>query len=66
MIWFEEPSLRDVVITDPIKYIACPAATVICKLKSDSADVTLHNLEVHKTAQRMMQESFLKLRDDGA
>ena len=29
VLWFEEPSLRNVIITDPIEYLARPASTVI-------------------------------------
>ena len=65
VIWFEEPALRDVVITDPIEYLAKPASTVICKLKQEGNDVTLHSLPVHKKAQKMMQGRWMKLRDEG-
>ena len=66
LLWFEEPALRDVVITDPIEYLAKPASTVICKLKqSGGNDVTLHWLPVHEKAQKAMRIPFNNLRDKG-
>ena len=45
IIWFEEPSLQNIIITNPIEYLARPASTVICKLKqSGTSDATVHTI----------------------
>ena len=53
LLWFEEPALRNTIITDPIEYLAKPASTVICKLKQSGNDVTLHWLPVHEKVSRV-------------
>ena len=64
IIWFEEPSLVDIIITDPIEYFARPATIIICKLKQTStSDATVHSLPVHETAEQKMNAAWKALRD---
>ena len=51
LMWHDEPTLRDVVIMDPVKYLINPATIVICKHSPDGTDATSHELPAHKECQ---------------
>ena len=58
LTWFEDGALRDVIITNPIDYLAVPASRVACKLKPTGNDHTTHANEPHhkKAAKKMTAE----------
>lgn len=66
LTWFEDGALRDVIITNPIDYLAIPASRVACKLKPTGNDHTTHaNEPHHKKAAKTMTEEWITLRDNG-
>jgi GTPase SAR1 family protein len=59
-IWIEEPSLREIVILDPIEYFVKPATRIICKHLASKKDpyATKHELPIHKECQRELPEDW--------
>jgi GTPase SAR1 family protein len=66
-MWHDEPSLRDVIILDPVKYFVEPATVIICKHSQGTKDqdATWHLLKIHEECQRKYFEDWQLMLETG-
>ena len=57
LTWFEEDSLRDVVILDPVEFFVSPATNIVCQHERDRQG-TVHTNEVLKRAKKEFHGAF--------
>ena len=60
IMWNEEPSLRDIMILDPVEFFVSPATNVVCQLVPDEQG-TAHMNDVLRAAKRKFPLDFKKL-----
>jgi GTPase SAR1 family protein len=70
VIWFDEPSLRDLIILDPIRYFVEPLSLLICKhiaTKDDPYPLkkTKHEEEIHKQIKRGLSKDWFRMLEYG-
>jgi GTPase SAR1 family protein len=70
IIWFDEPSLRDLIILDPIHYFVEPLSLFICKhiaTKDDPYPLkkTKHEEEIHKQIKRRLPKDWFRMLEYG-
>jgi GTPase SAR1 family protein len=65
VMWHSDPTLRDVVILDPIAYFVAPATTIICKHMSSASDGTRHVVDAHKLCNKAHYESWMRMVHSG-
>ncbi|CAN0225597.1 unnamed protein product, partial [Ectocarpus fasciculatus] len=65
LMWHDEPTLRDVVILDPVEYLIKPVTIVICKHSPDGTDPTFHEMDVHKECQSKCFEDWPLFHENG-
>jgi GTPase SAR1 family protein len=60
LIWIDEPSLREIVILDPIEYFVKPVTRIICKHLASKNDpyAIKHELPIHKECRRLLSEDW--------
>ena len=64
IMWHEEPSLRNVVILDPIKFFVSPATNIVCQHKEDEQG-TIHSNDVLREAERNYHDDFQVMKSTG-
>ena len=57
LTWFEEDSLRDVVILDPVEFFVSPATNIVCLHERDRQG-TVHTNEVLRRAKKEFHGAF--------
>jgi hypothetical protein len=65
VMWHSDPTLRDVVILDPVAYFVAPATTIICKHMSSASDGTRHVVDAHKLCNKAHYESWMRMVHSG-
>lgn len=62
LMWHDEPSLREVVVLDPISYLVEPATIIIRKLTPDRYDINQHHFaKPHRECEKMHKNEWRKL-----
>jgi hypothetical protein len=70
IIWFDEPSFRDLIILDPIRYFVEPLSLLICKhiaTKDDPYPLkkTKHEEEIHKQIKQRLSKDWFRMLEYG-
>ena len=64
IMWHEEPSLRDIIVLDPIKFFVAPATNIVCQHVIDEQG-TVHFNEVLKKAKKTHRLDFDAMLNEG-
>lgn len=66
LMWHDEPSLREVVVLDPIAYLVEPATIIIRKLTRDQHDINQHHFaRSHRECEKLHMTEWKKLTSHG-
>ena len=63
IMWYEEPSLRNFIILDPIEFFVMPAANIVCQHVQDKREAVYS--KVLREAQRNYSLDFSLMKDKG-
>ena len=64
-MWHDNPSLREVVVLDPVKYFVKPATRIVCDITPASADGRYHRQQIHGDCEKHHIKDFKMLQEEG-